>query len=107
MPSSEMLHRVTHVRTEVSEEHSASIIRLSTLGQLRTTLAVASTTQAAKRSVLRLLVTANVIPRSPILVTLMMEVLHFSETSDLTRVTQSNNPKDGILQVDCIFKISY
>jgi phospholipid N-methyltransferase len=32
------------------------------------------------RSVLRLLVTGNVVPSSPILVTLMMEAIHFSET---------------------------
>jgi hypothetical protein len=39
------------------------------------------------RSILRLLVTGNVIPSSPILVTLMTEALSSSETSVLTRVT--------------------
>jgi hypothetical protein len=39
------------------------------------------------RSVLHLLVTANAVPSSPI-VNLMVEVLHFSETSVLTRVTK-------------------
>jgi hypothetical protein len=40
-----------------------------------------------KNSVLQLLVAANVFPSSPILVTLMMEALRSSETSDVTGVT--------------------
>jgi hypothetical protein len=38
----------------------------------------------------RLLVTANFVPSSPILVTLMKEALSSSETSVLTRATQRN-----------------
>jgi hypothetical protein len=86
-----MLHRVVLVRTDVSKERIASIIRVIRIGELRTTLLV------CLRSVRWLLVTANVAPSSPNYVTLMMEALRSSETSRLTRATLRNIPEDGIL----------
>jgi hypothetical protein len=77
-----MFRRVALVRTDVSEERTASNIRV---------------TSYFLRSLLRLLVTANVIPRSQISFTLMMKEIRSSETSVLTRDTQRNIPEDGIL----------
>jgi hypothetical protein len=48
-------------------------------------------------SVLRLLVTANVVPRSPILFTLTMEAIRSSETQIFTRATRRDIPEDSIL----------
>jgi hypothetical protein len=45
----------------------------------------------------RLLVTATVVPGSPILVTVMMKAVSFSYTSVFTRATQCNIQEDGIL----------
>jgi demethoxyubiquinone hydroxylase (CLK1/Coq7/Cat5 family) len=42
MASSGMLRRVALVRTDVSEEHSASIIRVARIGELGATMAVSN-----------------------------------------------------------------
>jgi hypothetical protein len=71
-----MLRRVARARTDTSEKSSTSIIRMIKIAELGTTLAVTSNRRIVfLRSVRRLLVTANVVPSSPILVALMIEVL--------------------------------
>jgi hypothetical protein len=50
------------------------------------------------RSVLRLLVTANVVLTSPIFVTFIIEAIYSFETSVFTRTTLRNIPEYGILQ---------
>jgi hypothetical protein len=103
-PSSGMLRRVAPVRTDVSDELSATFLWVTRIGELGTTLPVTSNrhtlwrnTKWALRSMCRLLVTANVLPSSPILVTLRKVALRSSETSALIGATWHNIPQYGIL----------
>jgi hypothetical protein len=77
-----MLCHVALVRTDVSEELSASFIRVTRIGELGTTLVLTS-----------------VVPSSSILVTLMKEAQSSSETSVLTRATRRNITEDDILLI--------
>jgi hypothetical protein len=81
MASSGMLRRVAVVRTDVSEELSASFIRVKRIGALGTTLAVTSNRRMLRRN-------TN---------TLMMEAPSSYETSAHTRATRRNVPEDAIL----------
>jgi hypothetical protein len=68
-------------RADYSEERIVSIIRLIVF----------------RCRVLWLLVTTNIVPSSPIFVTLMMDAICSSQTSVTTRATRRNIQEDGIL----------
>jgi hypothetical protein len=107
-----MLRRVALVRTEVSQEHIIFNVMVTTIGELGTKLAV-----TCKRNtlwihcifyrLLRFLVTADVVPGSPIPVTLMREELRSSETSILTRSIRRNVQDDGILHSHRLENLHY
>jgi hypothetical protein len=80
MASSGMLRRVALLRTDVSEELSASFIRVKRIGELGKTLAVTSN----RRFLLPDEGSAK-----------------FPETSVLTRATRRNIPEDAILHSHC------
>jgi hypothetical protein len=81
MPSSGMLRRVALVGTDVFEARSATIIRLTRIGELVT---------------LALSINCH---------TLQKNNTYSSETSVLTRVTRRNNPEDGILDASNVYSL--
>jgi hypothetical protein len=93
-----MLRRVALVITDVLEECSASIIRVTSICELGTMLAgISNRLPVLLCSMCQSLVPANVVPISLILVTLVMNALHSSEMSVIIRATWHNIPKDGFL----------
>jgi hypothetical protein len=91
-----MLRRVALVRTDFSEELSASIIRVRRIGELGTTLAVTSNRRTLRRNTKKL-VTASVVPSSPILVILMKEAQVPPKRRFLKEAARRNIPEDAIL----------
>jgi hypothetical protein len=86
-----MLRRVALVRTDVSEKCIFYVIGVTKIGEVGATLVV-----NINRSTL-LLVTAIVVPSSPILAAVLTEGIRSSETLGLARATWRNIPEDGIL----------
>jgi hypothetical protein len=72
------------------------------IGERGTVLAVISNNlRSVRRLLIVRVVATNVVPSSPILVTLMMEALRSSETSVLTRAAWRNIAEEGLLFSHC------
>jgi DNA-binding TFAR19-related protein (PDSD5 family) len=81
MQSSGMLRHVALVRTDVSEEPSTYIIKVTKISELETTIAMTSIQRILQRNT-----------------RLSMEALDSPKMSVLTRATWHNIPEDTILQ---------
>jgi hypothetical protein len=100
MASSGILHHMALVRTDVSEEHIASIIKVTRIDMIGTRLAVTSNRSMLRRKyVLLLLLTLFL--HHWFLSPLMMEAVHSSKMSVLTRNTCRYVPEDSILHSHC------
>jgi hypothetical protein len=78
------------------EKNTNKINSVTRIGELGTTLALTSNRSKFLLSVLRSLVTANIVPRSPILFILITKGIYSSEKWVLTRATRRNIQPDGI-----------
>jgi hypothetical protein len=87
MLSSVMFGHVALVRTDVLEERINSINKVTRIGELGTMIFLLFF------CVLQLLVTANVVPSSPILVTLMMEAIRSSKMWSLQKPHGITSPR--------------
>jgi hypothetical protein len=91
-----MLLRVVFTRTDVSEKRSSSIIKVVRIVELETALAITRNRLRIPSQRSSVASYCLYFPSSPILVTLMIEMLRSSETSDFKRATWRNIPEDGI-----------
>jgi hypothetical protein len=80
-----MLPCVALVRTDISEEPSASTIKMTRIDDFGKTLEVSSNLRTLRKKDYAL----------------MMEAPRFSEMSDFTRATRRNIPEDDIIHSHC------